>query len=132
MSPDYPAELEQKRRILIVDDDRDILESLQMLLKAKGYEIETAETGKEALEKFTAASFDLALLDVKLPDMDGTELLGKLRTGFHHTIKIMLTGSASRKDMVESLSLGADGYILKPIKPRELMKLLEEKLKAKT
>jgi len=126
--------LEQKKRILIVDDDRDILESLRILLKAKGYEIETAETGKEALDKFATASFDLALLDVKLPDMEGPELLARVRsnTPSSSTIKIMLTGSASRKDMMESLSRGADGYILKPIKPRDLVKLLEEKLKTKS
>jgi len=126
--------LEQKKRILIVDDDRDILESLRILLKAKGYEIETAETGKEALDKFATASFDLALLDVKLPDMEGPELLARIRsnTPSSSTIKIMLTGSASRKDMMESLSHGADGYILKPIKPRDLVKLLEEKLKTKS
>lgn len=121
--------MEQKKRILIVDDDRDILESLRMLLEAKGYEIETADTGKEAQEKFKTASFDLALLDVKLPDMDGTELLSRIRSSASGTLKIMLTGSASRKDMLESLSRGADGYILKPIKPGDLMKLLEEKLR---
>ena len=126
--------MEQKKRILIVDDDRDILESLRILLKAKGYEIETAETGKEALDKFATASFDLALLDVKLPDMEGPELLARIRsnTPSSSTIKIMLTGSASRKDMMECLSHGADGYILKPIKPRDLVKLLEEKLKTKS
>ena len=125
--------MEQKKRILIVDDDRDILESLRMLLEAKGYEIETAETGKEALDKFTTASFDLALLDVKLPDMEGQELLARIRSSpsGSSAVKIMLTGSASRKDMMESLSQGADGYILKPIKPRDLMKLLDEKLKTK-
>jgi len=123
--------LEQKKRILIVDDDRDILESLQMLLKAKGYEIETAETGKEALDKFRTPSFDLALLDVKLPDMEGTEVLARIQSSSSNTVKIMITGSASTKDMIESLSHGADGYILKPIKPRDLMKLLEEKLKTK-
>jgi len=66
--------------------------------------------------------------------MEGQELLARIRSSpsGSSAVKIMLTGSASRKDMMESLSQGADGYILKPIKPRDLMKLLEEKLKTKS
>jgi len=67
------------QRILIVDDDSYILRAFSSVLTKKGFEVETSETGKQALEKLKQDSFDLALIDVCLPDMDGTELLSKAK-----------------------------------------------------
>lgn len=120
--------MEEKKSILIVDDDKDILETLSEFLGFKGYSIDTAETGREALEKSKTRLFNLALLDIKLPDMEGTELLAKLHELAPRTMKIMITGYPSIGNAIASLNLGADAYILKPVSPKELLKVVEEKL----
>ena len=118
-----------KKTILVVDDDKSILRTFTRILQKSGYEIEVAETGKEAMEKTEGRNFDLALVDIRLPDMDGTDLLAKLKKQLQHTIKIMITGFPSLETGVKALDEGADAYLVKPVKPQELLMLLEEKLK---
>jgi two-component system, NtrC family, response regulator HydG len=118
-----------KKTILVVDDDKSILRTFTRILQKSGYEIETAETGKEAMEKTENRQYDLALVDIRLPDMDGTELLAKLKKPLQHTVKIMITGFPSLETGVKALDEGADAYLVKPVKPQELLVLLEEKLK---
>ncbi len=120
-----------KKTILVVDDDKSILRTFTRILQKSGYEIETAETGKEAIEKAEARHYDLALVDIRLPDMDGTDLLTKLKTQLQHTVKIMITGFPSLETGVKPLDEGADAYLVKPVKPQELLVLLEEKLKSR-
>jgi len=117
------------QRILIVDDDEHICKSLSAILKSKGYETATATTAKEAIEKLKAKFFNLALLDIKLPDMKGTELLARLQTITPETIKIIITGYPSLQNAVESLNLGADSYIMKPLEPADLLKTIKNKIK---
>ena len=119
----------EKKRILIVDDDKSLLESLTEILKPEGYTIDTAETGKEAIEKCKSQLYNLALLDIKLPDMEGTELLTKLHGTMPRMMKIMVTGHPSTENAVKALNLEADAYITKPVKPEELLKTVERKLK---
>jgi DNA-binding response OmpR family regulator len=88
-----------------------------------------AETGKEAIDKADNRHYDLALVDIRLPDMDGTELLAKLKVQLQNTVKIMITGFPSLETGVKALDEGADAYLVKPVKPQELLVLLEEKLK---
>ena len=83
------------KEILIVDDDKSILRTFTRILQKQGYKIDTAETGKEAIEKADKNHYDLALVDIRLPDMDGTELLAKMKTQLQNTIKIMITGFPS-------------------------------------
>ena len=118
-----------KKTILIVDDDKAILRSFKAILELDGYVVETAETGQEALEKSDAKFYNLALLDIKLPDIEGTELLAEMHEHRPRTMKIMVTGNATLENAVESLNLGADAYIRKPVKPEELLRIVEEKLK---
>ena len=118
-----------KKTILIVDDDKSILRTFTRILQKSGYEIETAETGKEAIEKTEDQHFDLALVDIRLPDMEGTDLLAKLKKQLQQTVKIMITGFPSLETGVKALDEGADAYLVKPVKPQELLLLLEEKLK---
>jgi DNA-binding response OmpR family regulator len=118
-----------KKTILVVDDDKSILRTFTRILQKSGYEIETAETGKEAMEKAEKSHYDLALVDIRLPDMDGTDLLAKLKKQLQHTVKIMITGFPSLETGVKALDEGADAYLVKPVKPQELLVLLEEKLK---
>ncbi len=118
-----------KKTILVVDDDKSILRTFTRILQKSGYEIDVAETGKEAIEKAENRHFDLALVDIRLPDMDGTDLLAKLKKQLQTTVKIMITGFPSLETGVKALDEGADAYLVKPVKPQELLMLLEEKLK---
>ena len=120
------------KTILIVDDDKSILRTFARILQKNGYEIDVVETGKEALEKADAKKYDLALLDIRLPDMDGTELLAKMKKQLQTTIKIMITGFPSLETGVKALDEGADAYLVKPVKPEELLMLIEEKMKNKS
>ncbi len=117
-----------KKTILVVDDDKSILRTFTRILQKNGYEIESAETGREAIEKAQAKHYDLALVDIRLPDMDGTDLLVKVKIPLQDTIKIMITGFPSLENGVKALDEGADAYLVKPVRPEELLMLIEEKL----
>jgi DNA-binding response OmpR family regulator len=119
------------KTILVVDDDKSILRTFTRILQKNGYEIDAVETGKEAIEKADTKHYDLALVDIKLPDMDGTDLLTKMKKTLQNTIKIMVTGFPSVESGVKALDEGADAYLVKPVKPEELLILIEEKLKSK-
>lgn len=121
-----------KKRIIVVDDDKSILRTFTRILQKSGYEIDVAETGKEAIEKSLKKKYDLALIDIRLPDMDGTDLLVKTQRTMRDAVKIMITGFPSLETGVRALDEGADAYLVKPVKPEELLALIEEKFKAKT
>ena len=123
--------MEATRTILVVDDDKSILRTFTRILQKNGYEIDSAETGKEAMEKAASRHYDLALLDVRLPDMDGTDLLAKMKKQLQSTVKIVITGFPSLESGVKALDEGADAYLVKPVKPEELLTLIKEKLKNK-
>jgi len=113
----------------VVDDDKSILRTFTRILQKNGYEIEVAETGKEAIEKSKKKRYNLALIDIRLPDMDGTDLLVKLQKTMQDAVKIMITGFPSLETGVKALDEGADAYLVKPVKPEELLALIDEKLK---
>jgi DNA-binding NtrC family response regulator len=117
------------KNIIIVDDDMAILKGLKGILEFEGYSVDTAETGREAIEKSRAKFYDLALLDIKLPDMEGIELLKEIHRETPKMMKIMITGYPSLENAVKALNLGADAYVIKPINPEELLKTVKEKLK---
>lgn len=117
-----------KPSILIVEDDANIRETLSTILQQKGYNTDTAKNGKEAIQKSKAKFFNLALLDIKLPDIEGTKLLTKIHEKHPKTVKIMITGYPSLENAVEALNLGAEAYIIKPVKPQKLLALIKEKL----
>ncbi|MEM3403393.1 MAG: response regulator [Nitrososphaeria archaeon] len=119
----------EKVSILVIDDDKDILKSLKDILRTKGYEVDTAETAQKGIEKARSKFFNLALLDIKLPDMEGTELLAQIHKEKPGMMKIMITGYPSVDNAVRALNYGADAYIMKPVNPENLLKVVEEKLK---
>jgi DNA-binding response OmpR family regulator len=119
--------MEKQKNILLVDDDKSILRILTRILQKQGYSVRTAETGREAEEMITSQSFDLALIDVKLPDTDGLDLLQKIQVTKPSMVKIILTGFASMDNGIKALNSGADAYLVKPVEPTELLKVLKEK-----
>jgi DNA-binding NtrC family response regulator len=119
---------EQKRRILIVDDDQATLKNLGDYLSIKGYSVEITKTRKEAIEKSKSQFFNLAVLEIKLPDTQGTDLLAKLHEMAPQMMKIVLTGSPNMANAVELPNKRADACLTKPVEPEKLLKLLEQKL----
>jgi DNA-binding NtrC family response regulator len=117
-----------KSSILIVEDDANIRETINIILQQEGYSTDTAKNGQEAIEKSKTKYFNLALLDIKLPDMEGTKLLTLMHEALPKMMKIMVTGYPSLENAVEALNLGADAYVMKPIKPEKLLALIKEKL----
>jgi DNA-binding response OmpR family regulator len=117
--------------VLVVDDDEGIRETLKLILEENGYKVDIAENGREAIEKSKKNYYDVALLDIKLPDIEGTRLLIKMRDAVPKMIKIMVTGRASLQNAVEALNYGADAYIMKPVNLKELLRVIDEKLKEK-
>ena len=123
---------ESKPRILIVEDDENIRKTMKNILQQKGYETDTAKSGKEAEQKAKTNLYNLALLDIKLPDMEGTQLLAKLHKNKPKMVKIMVTGYPSLENAMEALNQGADAYVTKPVKPAKLLALIKEKLEKQT
>jgi diguanylate cyclase (GGDEF)-like protein/PAS domain S-box-containing protein len=109
------------QRILIVDDNESMRRSLRLIFEKKGYETDTAGTGREAIDKVQGRFFNLALLDIRLPDMEGTELLAPLKETHPDMVVILVTGYASLKTAMQALNNGASGYITKPLNMDEVL-----------
>jgi two-component system KDP operon response regulator KdpE len=107
-------------RILLVDDEPSIQRSLTPLLRSRGYEVEVAGTGTEALRLATAHPPDLIVLDLGLPDIEGTEVCRRVRESASTPI-IILSARGNEADKVAALDLGADDYVTKPFGPEELL-----------
>ena len=119
----------KQHRILIVDDDENITTVFQVNLENKGYEVETAKNGAEALEKTRHRFFNLALIDIKLPDMEGTDLIELLHEVAPKMRMIIVTGFPSLQNAINAVNKGADGYLLKPVDIEQLLKTIEEQLR---
>jgi ActR/RegA family two-component response regulator len=120
----------EKVRILIIDDDTDMLETLGDILQEKGYVTETAKTGKEALIKAENLFFNVALVDMKLPDMIGTEVLRNLRKKYPSMITIVMTGHATLQNAIEALNLGVNAFIMKPIDAEKVDAMIKKLVKS--
>ena len=114
--------------VLIVDDDQGIRETLIELMQPEGYRVSEAATAKEALEKVKAQTFDLILLDIQLPDIEGTKLLAHFQNIVPDSIKIMITGNSTVENTLEALNNGANSYFRKPFNPQDLLETIENKL----
>lgn len=117
-----------KPSILIVDDDDSVRRTLALILEEKGYIVDTAETGGEAIRKSMENFYNLALIDIRLPDMDGIRLLTEMKETIPKIVKIMITGYPTLENAIEAVNRGADGYILKPINIDELLEKIERHL----
>lgn len=106
--------------VLLVDDDRDLVDVLTYILRREGYEITTAYDGEQGWARFQADSPELVLLDANMPGLDGMEVCRRIRE-VAKTPVIMLTARTEEADIVQALGLGADDYITKPFSPRQLV-----------
>jgi len=118
----------EKKRILVVDDDEEVCNSFKQLLELRGYSVDVAKSGREAIEKSNTSFYNLALLDIRLPDMDGTELLTKMRDTIPKMVKIMVTGYPALDNVKDAINKGANGYIVKPAEIDELLRTVKEHL----
>jgi len=114
-----------KRRLLIIEDERAILDGLVDLFVFHGYEVDSANDGKLGLDKACTGQYDLIILDVMLPTMDGFAVCNEIRSKDRTTPIVMLTAKTSEEDMITGLSLGADDYVAKPFSIRALVLRVE-------
>lgn len=119
----------ERARIIVVDDDEDIRKVLKTILEEEGYVVDTAENGKEAIKKSNAKFYNLALIDIRLPDMEGTKLLSAIKETTPKMIKIMITGYPSLQNAIEAVNKGADAYILKPLDMGKVVNKIREHMK---
>jgi DNA-binding NtrC family response regulator len=119
---------DRKNSILIVDDDRSIRTTLAAILEQDGYDVDAAESGAQAIEKSNNKSFDLALVDMRLPDMMGTDLLNRMKERTPKTAKIMVTGYPSMQNAISAVNEGADAYIVKPVDAGILLETIRKHL----
>ena len=110
-----------KLKLLIVEDEQAILQGLVDVFVFHGFEVDSADDGKDGLEKALTGKHDLILLDIMLPSIDGFEICNKIREQDKNQPIIMLTAKSSEEDIITGLTLGADDYIAKPFSIRELV-----------
>lgn len=111
----------QKVRALVVDDEESISNLIAMALRYEGWEVETAATGTEAIEKLRSFEPDVAVLDIMLPDFDGIQVLSRIRSEGHLLPVLFLTALDSVDDRVHGLTAGGDDYVVKPFSLEELI-----------
>ena len=120
-----------KIRVLVVDDELIVRESLVGWLRKTGYDVESASGGKEALRKLQEAEYDLVFLDIKMPDISGIEVLQRIKEQSPQTMVVMITAYGSVETAVEAMKLGANDYLMKPFEPEYLLVLVEKLLNQK-
>jgi DNA-binding NtrC family response regulator len=118
----------EKVRILVIDDDENIRSVLTAILEDEGYTVETADTAKKGIEKSEKEFYNLALIDVRLPDMEGTELLAKIRETKPKMRKIIVTGYPTLQNAVAAVNKGADAFIMKPFDVDKILQTIKEQL----
>ncbi|HTK81161.1 MAG TPA: response regulator [Bacteroidota bacterium] len=119
---------EAKARILVVDDEDDLRMLLEHVVTSAGYAVTTAEDGQDAIAKIQNNTFDLALLDIQMPNASGIEVLKFIRTNAPATKAIMLTGYADLNYAMEARQFGAKDFISKPYKLEDIIRTIENVL----
>jgi DNA-binding NtrC family response regulator len=109
-----------KARLLIVDDEEQFVEALSERLSMRDYDVTTSLTGEDAIEKITNYNFDVVILDVRLPGIDGTEVLQEMKNLKPLTEVIMLTGHGTVEMAIEGMKLGAFDFLIKPCETEDL------------
>lgn len=118
----------ERLRILIVDDDESIRKVLVAVLEENEYVVDSAKDGKEAIEKTSRDFYNLALVDIRLPDIEGTKLIAKMKETTPRMRKLIITGYPSLQNAVDALNKGADAYIMKPFDMDKVLQTIKEQL----
>lgn len=119
----------ENARILVIDDDENIRKVLVAILTDEGYVVDSVGTGKEALEKARKQFYNVALIDVRLPDIEGIELLTKFRPTSSKMRKIIITGYPTLQNAIQAVNGGADAYVMKPFDVDKVLKVIQEQLR---
>ena len=117
-----------KARILIVDDDESIRKVLTEILTEKGYHVEAVENGRKAILRTKQRFYNLALVDIRLPDIQGVELITKMHDTSPKMVKIIITGYPTLQNAIDALNRGADAYLIKPLDIEKTLKIIEKHL----
>jgi DNA-binding NtrC family response regulator len=120
--------MDKNARILVIDDDVNIRKSLEAILSAEGYNVDLAKNGKEAIKKSESTVYNVALIDIRLPDMDGVELLTQVKDNVPKMRKIIITGYPSVQNAIEAVNRKADAYLVKPVDVKKLLITIETQL----
>lgn len=120
--------MNKNARILVVDDDENIRKVEVAILEDQGYTVESVGTAKEAIEKSKRKFYNVALIDIRLPDMEGIELLTKFRETTPKIRKIIVTGYPTLQNAVDAVNKGADAYIVKPFDVEKVLKTIQQQL----
>jgi len=115
-------------KILIIDDDPEIRYTVQALLSAEGYQVEAAETGTEAIRKTEEKWYNIALIDLNLPDINGIQLLTKLKDGSPKMRKIIVTGFPTLQNAAEAVNKQANAYLIKPVEIPAMLETIKKQL----
>jgi len=120
--------MDKHARILVVDDDENIRNTVKAILEDEGYIVDLAATGREAIKRTEETAYNVALLDIRLPDMEGVELLKLMKDAVPRTRKIMVTGYPSMQNAITALNKNADVYLIKPVDIEKLLNTVKEQL----
>ena len=120
--------MDKRARILVVDDDENIRNTMKTILEDEGYIVDLAATGSEAIQKTKQTAYNIALLDIRLPDIEGVELLKMIKDTVPRTRKIMVTGYPSMQNAISALNKSADAYLIKPIDIENFLNIIKEQL----
>lgn len=121
--------MDKRARIIVVDDDESIRKTLAAILEEEGYFVDTAESGKEAMLKTNSNFYNLALIDVRLLDMEGTTLLTRIKETVPRMRKIIITGYPTVHNAMEAVNRNADAYLVKPFDVGKVLFVIREHLK---
>jgi len=119
----------EKSKVIIIDDQTSVIESFREILKIKDYEVEGFTTGKEAIESIKSRKYDMAFVDLRMPEMDGIEVLKKIKEVDPAIEVIIVTAYASEESFANAITLGAMEYLRKPFLMGEVYALAERALR---
>ncbi len=115
--------------VLIIDDDKDVADALGVILGRQGYRTKAVHNGQDAIAASKKSNYNVALIDIVLPDISGIDLLKRLNEGVPRIRKIIVTGHATLDNAVKAVNLGADAYLMKPVSPDVLLRTIKQQLK---
>ena len=118
------------QKVLVVDDEAMVTRSCRRILTEAGYDVDTSENGREGLDRALQEPFDLVVTDLKMPDLDGMELVRRLRSNRPHTAIVVITGHGTVPTAVEATKIGVSDYIEKPFMPEEITGAVDRALGA--